>query len=98
MSDIEPGRYPNVLDSQSQPENQFYRHRQQHANRKELEGRGLHHAGSSQKLLYKRVLRKPAKRPQRKLLEINRHEPVEEQGSENVESTDDQKTEDKLIG
>ena len=38
------------------------------------------------------------KRPQRQLLEIHRHEPVEEQGTENVESTDDQETEDKLIG
>src|SRR5258705_12391214 len=96
MADIEPGRYPNVLNSQSQPENQFYRHCQQHADCEELESRVLQQAGSSQKLLFKRVLRKPAKRPQRQLLEMHRHEPVEEQGTQNIEPADDQQTEDKL--
>src|SRR5687767_15482853 len=35
-SDVEPGGYPNVLDRKYQPQNQFYRHRQQHAHGEKL--------------------------------------------------------------
>src|ERR1051326_4635629 len=104
-SDIEPGSYPNVLDRQSQTKNQFYRQRQQHTHRKKLECQVLQEARARQDSLFKIFLRKKSsvprsetkKRPwETEFLKVDRHQPVEEESADQIETTDHDETKDPL--
>src|SRR5690349_15816701 len=103
-SDIEPGRNPNVLDGQCKAQNQFHRQRQQHAHGEKLKRQILQHARSRQELLFKRVLREKIAMPrletkewsrESELLEVNGHQPVEEERTDDIKAADDKHSKNK---
>src|SRR5215207_1477566 len=91
---VEPGSYPHILDSENQAQNKLHRKRQQHADGKKLKHQVLQQTRSRQDPLLEFVLGEQAamKLVQTKTsrhsdpLEINCHQPVEEQSAHQEEA------------
>src|SRR6185369_11932504 len=68
FSYVEPGSYPHILNRENQTQKQLHRQSQQHAD-------------ARQKLLFKLILGKqifPERPAEPDVLEVNRHQPMEE--------------------
>src|SRR5689334_7207015 len=95
---VEPGSYPHILNREYQTQKQLHRLSQQHAHGEKLECQVLQQAGARQEFLFELVFRKQAKRTQSDLLEIYRHQPVEEQRAHQIETAHHKEAENKLPG
>src|SRR5215217_2510312 len=103
---VEPGSYPYILDSKNQTQNKLHRKCQQHADGKKLKRQVLQQTRSRQDPLFKFVLGEQAamKFIQTKTsrhsdpLEVNRHQPVEEQSAHQEEAADYNESKNKLPG
>src|SRR5687768_4652724 len=101
FSDVEPRSYPDVLDRQRETQDQFHGQRQQHAHREKLKSQILKQTGSRQELLLKLILRKQILlewTTEPDALEVDRHQPVEEQRADDEEPAHHKHSEDELGG
>src|SRR5215203_1454171 len=93
---IEPGSYPHILDGQAQPQNQFHRQRQQHTDCKKLEGQILKQARAGEQLLLEPILGKQPQQSERDPFEVDGHQPVKEERSDQIETRDNDQSKNKL--
>ncbi len=98
-SNVEPGSHPHILNREHQPQDQFHRQRQQHTDRKKLKRQVLQQAGARQKLLLQTGFFGNSRSGRSEiLLEIDRHQPVEEQRADQIEPADHDQPKNELPG
>src|SRR6185369_6098894 len=99
FSYVEPGSYPHILNRENQTQKQLHRQSQQHADGEKLERQVLQQARARQKLLFKLILGKqifPERPAEPDVLEVNRHQPMEEQRADEIAPADDDQPKNKL--